>query len=118
MDSSYYQWVCELSRWLAFLMKRTVSLKIEEEGEDDKLNRKCLSGDIFREADKKVLKHPVLIRWLIDYCFMHVPMLYDLAILESENVDDGGAPCPGYPHRVYMQDHVVSICKYLLYLTV
>jgi len=74
----------------------------------DPLNTLCTSKETLNKGS---LKHPVLIGRFIDYCFVHVPMLNDLTVLESEDVDDCEARCSRYPYGVYVQDHEIAIYK-------
>lgn len=40
---------------------------------------------------------------------MHVPMLCDLAVRESENIDDRNAAGTWFPYGVHVQDHVIAV---------
>src|SRR5215469_3923944 len=63
-------------------------------------------------------EHAVRVRGLLGNVLPHVPVLDDLAVLELEDVHDGGAPRPGLADGVDVQDHEVSVGERALDLAV
>src|SRR5262245_2453079 len=64
------------------------------------------------------LEHRVGIGGLLRNLLAHVPVFDDLAVLELENVDDGGTAASGGRHVVDVHDDIVAVSEDALDLAV